>query len=319
MTGWDAMANDAARIAQLEAELAQRDCALAEALEQQTATGEILRVIASSPTDLQWVLEAVAESAARLCDGHDVTVHLIRDALLQPIAGTGPLPRRLPEGAIGLPIDRGSIPGRTVIDRQTVHIDDFAAVSEDDYPLSLPLQRLWGFRTVLATPLLREGEPIGTLTIRRMEVRPFTDKQVALLETFANQAVIAVENARLFEELEQRNAELQASNRQVSEALEQQTATSEVLRVIASSPTDLQRVVDAIAESAANLVPGGERRRLAGDRQPAAPRRPSPARGAIAVELEMPVSRGSLAGRAVVDRQTAARARHAGREPHLPG
>ena len=120
-----------------------------------------------------------------------------------------------------------------------------------------------------------------------MEVRPFTDQQVALLETFANQAVIAVENARHFEELERRDAELQASNRQVSEALEQQTATSEVLRVIASSPTDLQRVVDTIAESAANLcqaVNGGVWRVI--DNRPH--RVVVTSARTIAVELEMP-------------------------------
>ena len=134
-------------------------------------------------------------------------------------------------------MDRDSIPGRTVIDRRTLHIHDLAALPEDD--LSAGFARRLGVRTVLATPLLREGIPIGTIHIRRMEVRPFTEKQIKLLETFAAQAVIAIENVRLFQELK--------------ESLEQQTATSEILGVIASSPTDIQPVLDVVAENAARL------------------------------------------------------------------
>ena len=134
-------------------------------------------------------------------------------------------------------MDRHSIPGRTMIDRRTLHIHDLAALPEDDLPAGFA--RRLGVRTVLATPLLREGIPIGTIHIRRMEVRPFTDKQVKLLETFAAQAVIAIENVRLFQELK--------------ESLEQQTATGEILEVIARSPTDIQPVLDAVASSATSL------------------------------------------------------------------
>ena len=123
------------------------------------------------------------------------------------------------------------------MDRQTLHIHDLAALPEDDFPAGFA--RSVGVRTVLATPLLREGIPIGTIHIRRMEVRPFTEKQIKLLETFAAQAVIAIENVRLFQELK--------------ESLEQQTATSEILGVIASSPTDIQPVLDVVAENAARL------------------------------------------------------------------
>ncbi len=208
---------------------------LKESLEQQTATSEILGVIASSPTDIQPVLDVVAENAARLCDATDAVIHRIDGDKLRTVANYGPLPGR--GGRESLPIDRDHIPGRAIIDRRTLHIHDLAAVPEGDLPAGFA--RSVGVRTVLATPLLREGIPIGTIHIRRMEVRPFTEKQIKLLETFAAQAVIAIENVRLFQELK--------------ESLEQQTATSEILGVIASSPTDIQPVLDVVAENAARL------------------------------------------------------------------
>ena len=209
---------------------------LKESLEQQTATSEILGVIASSPTDIQPVLDVVAENAARLCEATDAVIHRIDGDKLRAVANYGSLPRRRGSEAL-TSLDRDRIPGRTVIDRRTLHIHDLAALPEDDLPATFA--RSLGIRTVLATPLLREGIPIGAIVIRRTEVRPFTEKQIKLLETFAAQAVIAIENVRLFEELK--------------ESLEQQTATSEILGVIASSPTDIQPVLDVVAENAARL------------------------------------------------------------------
>jgi len=265
---------------------------LTEALEQQTATSEILRVIASSPTDLQLVLDAVADSAARLCDANDAQVFRVDGDVLRLAASYGPVQVRE-----WVPIVRGSVTGRAVADRQTIHVHDLAAEVETEYPDSKAFQQRFGDRTALATPLLREGIPIGAILIRRFEVRPFSEKQIALLKTFADQAVIAIENVRLFQEL-------QVRNRDLTEALEQQTATSEILRVIASSPTDIQPVLNVVAESAARLCESVDAQifRVEGDMQ-----RKVATYGTISPVLAVgetrPIRRGSPSGRAILDRQ----------------
>jgi signal transduction histidine kinase/putative methionine-R-sulfoxide reductase with GAF domain len=221
-------------------ELQQKNQALTESLDQQTATSEILRVIASSPTDVQPVFDAIASSAAHLCRTYDVFIRRLDEDGLRLVAHHGPI-----AASPLVPVGRGLVSGRAVLDRQTVHVVDVQSAAAE-LPEAATLGQEFGHRTNLGVPLLREGVPLGVIVLRRAESKPFTDQEIALLQTFADQAVIAIENVRLFKELE-------ARNRDLTVALDQQTATAEILRVISQSPTDVQPVFDAIASSAVRL------------------------------------------------------------------
>jgi two-component system, NtrC family, sensor kinase len=217
--------------------------ALAEAQEQQTAAGDILRVISGSHTDVQPVFDVIAQSAARLCAA-DTSIFRVEGERLVFVAHHGPIAQR--HGEFSLPLSRGTVGGRSVLESRTVQVADLQQEDREFSSEAVENARRFGFRTILSVPLLREGIAIGGIQLRRTEVEPFSERQVALLQTFADQAVIAIENVRLFKELEGRNAEL-------TESLAQQTATGEILRVISSSPTDEQPVFDAIVRSARPL------------------------------------------------------------------
>jgi signal transduction histidine kinase len=279
---------------------------LNEALEQQTALAEVLRVIASSPTDAQRVLDAVVQTAARLCEAQVGVLQRLRsrDGRLAPCAGTGVLAGQggaayrpdYFERSPGTELSLQAVAGRAFLERRVIAVEDMAEAVQTEFPAARDNQVRWGQRSQLSVPLLQHGEPLGVLSLYRFEVRPFSERQIALVEAFADQAVIAIENARLFEEVERRN-------RNLNDALEQQTATAEVLRVIAASPTDVPAVLKAVAASAARVCGTSDALiyRLDGDSlRLAATHGPVPgAMGSVA-----DLNRGSVIGRAVVDGRT---------------
>jgi C4-dicarboxylate-specific signal transduction histidine kinase len=184
---------------------------LVEAQEEQSATSEVLRMISTSPTEIQPVLDAVGEKAARLCGANNAVIFRLEGGLLRLVASYGEIPTTS-HAREELPANRDTVIGRAACDRRTIHVHDLSA-EDSEYPVGSRDAKREGHRTTLATPLLREGTPIGVILIRRMEVRPFHDKQIALLETFADQAVIAIENVRLFEAEKQRALALAHANR----------------------------------------------------------------------------------------------------------
>src|SRR5262249_47355652 len=226
---------------QARGDLSQARGELEEAREQQAATGGILRGISSSPMDSELVFAGIAASAARLCDASDASIHRVDREVVRLVVSHGSIPK----GDDTLPLTREVVTGRAVLDGRTIQVADVQAET-GEYPVGSANARRLGHRTLLAIPLMRAGEAIGVIAIRRTEVRPFTDRQIELLKTFADQAVIAIENTRLFEEV-------QARTRELTESLEQQTATSEVLGVISSSPGALQPVFETMLSNAVRI------------------------------------------------------------------
>jgi GAF domain-containing protein len=221
-------------------EVQARTRELSESLEQQTATSEILGVIAASPTNVEPVLRSLAESACRLCEAHDSVILLREHDQLRVRAHYGPIPMDFADWPVG----RGWVTGRAVVDRQPVHVHDLQA-SAVEFPDGSTFALRLGHRTILAIPLLREGEAIGAITIRRTEVQPFTDKQIELVSTFADQAVIAIENVRLFDEV-------QARTRELSQSVEELRALGDVTQAV-NSTLDLDTVLTTIVAKAVQL------------------------------------------------------------------
>jgi len=211
-----------------------------EALEQQTAVAEILRVISSSPTDVKPVLEAIADRAMELCGASAASIHLTDGNVLRHVASKGESPEEAAATAL-LPVSRDSISGRAVLEHKTIHVRDVLEQAAE-YPVGAEISRRIGNRTLLVTPLYREGVPFGTILLRRKEVRAFSEREIALLKTFGDQAAIAIENVRLFNE--------------TKEALDQQRASGEVLAAISNSIADTSPVFETILNSCERLFAG---------------------------------------------------------------
>ena len=225
-------------------ELRQRTDDLSESLQQQTATADVLKVISRSAFDLQTVLDTLVELAARLCEADMGAIVRPQGSRFQ-FAANYRLPQEFVELATTTDIagGRGTLAGRVLLEGHAVHIPDLFSDQEYTFWKGAKNSQI---RSGLGVPLMREGTPIGVIILWRKQVRPFTEKQIELVTTFADQAVIAIENVRLFDEV-------QARTRELSEALEQQTATSEVLQVITSSPGELEPVFQTMLENATRI------------------------------------------------------------------
>jgi two-component system, NtrC family, sensor kinase len=244
---------EGSRAGDLETRLAEALKREAAALENQTATSEILRTIAHAQSDVQPVFDTIVRSAARLCHAVNAAVFLTDGTMLYHPANYGSSPEALAavRAQYPKPLDADTTPGRAILTRSVVQVPDIEAPSAGEHVRQVG--RLLGFRGVVAVPMLRDGEAVGAINVSRREPGSLSGAEVELLKTFADQAVIAIENVRLFKELQDKNQALTAAHAQVTEALQQQTATSEILRVISSSPTDLQPVFEAIVHSAGRL------------------------------------------------------------------
>src|SRR5262249_11016532 len=217
---------------------------LEESLQQQTATADVLKTVSGSTVDLETVLDTLVETAVRLCHANSATLVRRRNDMFHLVAACG-ISEEAKEFVAAHPFapGRGSLAGRVSSERRAIHIAD---VLQDPEYTSLDAQRILGFRSVLGVPLQREGVLIGTFIIYRTPVEPFTVKEIELATTFADQAVIAIENARLFEELRDRQAELTRS-------VDELTATSDVLKIISRSSVDLETVLNTLVETVARL------------------------------------------------------------------
>jgi two-component system, NtrC family, sensor kinase len=199
-----------------ESEVARLTSELNEALQEKTAISDVLRLVSTSSSNLGSVLQSVAERAAHICEAQFVDIVLVEKDELRNAAWFGEIKRTL-----AFPLDRSTVAGRSVCDMRPVSVDDLQNAG-DEFARGREIARKDGHRSTLAVPLIRDGRALGTIIVRRIEIRPFKQKHIALLAAFAAQAVIAIENARLLNELRQRTNDL-------TESLEQQTATSEVL------------------------------------------------------------------------------------------
>ena len=251
---------EGSRVGDLEKRLGEALKREAAALEQQTATSEILRVISRSPSGLQPVFDAIVRNAVELCGAAFGGLHRLDGGRITLNAQYGMPPAEvmiLQRDVFPLPMSRESATGRAMLERGVVHIRD---IRKDAGFRTPRLKTMENYRTILAVPLIHEGVPIGALALWRREAQPFSEREIGLVETFADQAVIALENVRLF-------TELQASNRELASALDTQTATSDILRVISRSQTDVRPVFQAIVDSAARLLRGnsGVLSRIVGD------------------------------------------------------
>src|SRR5262245_13409200 len=275
-------------------QLRAQSAELSQSLEHQTAISNVLHVISRSPNQLQPVLDEIASTAANLCGASNSVILLEQLGELHLVAAHG-LTTKLEKG----PLDRGWESGRAYIDRKPVHVHDMMAAG-DEFPLGYEIGQRSGHRTTLGIPLLREGKAIGSLFLRRTVVKPFSEKQIALLQTFADQAVIAIENTRLFEEV-------QSGTKELTEALEHRTATSEVLQVISRSPSKVQPVLDTIVATASRLCRAEfalEFMLQDGLYHLAAANNAEADYVKYAFEHPIPPGRGSLVGRVALDQET---------------